>query len=111
MPKSYVTGAYWLEKLVNLTEQTWYSLLHIGVIKYAEGDVDGAKQAWERSVELKPSPWALRNLSMIYKNELGDIITARDYILKAFELKKDDPTLCIEVASQLTADGGDGIAA
>lgn len=108
-PKSYVTGKYWLDKLENLSTQTWYSLLHIGVIKYADGDTEGAKKAWEKSVALTPSPWALRNLSMIYKNELGDIKTARDFILKAFELKRDNPSLCNEVAAQLTADGGDEI--
>lgn len=106
-PVSYVTGKYWLEKLEALPKQSWYSMLHIGVVKYADGDVEGAKKAWEKSVELKPSPWALRNLSMIYKNELGDIKTAREYILKAFELKKDCPALCNEVAAQLTTDGGD----
>ncbi len=106
-PVSYVVGKYWLEKLEALPKQGWYSMLHIGVVKYAEGDVEGAKKAWEKSVELKPSPWALRNLSMIYKNELSDIKTAREYILKAFELKKDCPALCNEVAAQLTTDGGD----
>lgn len=106
-PKSYVVGKYWLDKLEKLTKQTWYSLLHIGVIKYAEGDIDGAKEAWEKSVELKPSPWALRNISMLYKNEFHDMKTAREYILKAFELKKDCPALCNEVGAQLTTDGGD----
>ncbi|MBE7043561.1 MAG: DUF5107 domain-containing protein [Ruminococcaceae bacterium] len=109
MPKSYVTGKYWLEKLTNLPSQTWYSLLHIGVIKYADGDVDGAKKAWEESIELKPTPWALRNLSMIYKNELGDGNKARDYIMQAFALKQDNPTLCNEVAAQLTSDGSDAM--
>ena len=106
-PVSYVVGKYWLEKLEALPQQSWYSLLHIGVVKYAESDVEGATKAWEKSVELNPSPWALRNLSMIYKNELGDIDTAREYILKAFELKKDCPALCNEVAAQLTTDGND----
>ena len=106
-PKSYVVGKYWLDKLENLSKQTWYSLLHIGVVKYAEGDIDGAKKAWEKSIELKPSPWAYRNISMLYKNEFHDIKTAREYILKAFELKKDCPALCNEVGAQLTTDGGD----
>lgn len=106
-PTSYVVGKWWLEKLENLPKQSWYSLLHIGVIKYADGDVDGAKQAWEQSLLLKPSAWAYRNLSMVYKNELGDIQKAREYILKAFELKKDCYALCSELAAQLTTDGGD----
>lgn len=106
-PESYVSGEYWLEKLNNLPQQNWYSLLHIGVVKYASGDVEGAKKAWEQSVDMKASPWALRNLSMIYKNELADVKTAKEYIIKAFELKKNSPALCNEVAAQLTNDGSD----
>ncbi len=106
-PVSYVTGDYWLSKLEALNKQTWYSQLHIGVIKYAGGDVEGAKKAWEASLEFRPSPWALRNLSMVYKNELGDDVTAKEYIKKAFDLKKDCLALCTELAAQLTAGGDD----
>ncbi len=108
-PKSYVTGKVWLDKLENLPEKNWNTYLHIGVIKYAMGDVEGAKQAWEKSVETKKSPWALRNLSMIYKNELGDKDRAREFILEAFELKKDCVSLVKEVAAQLTSDGNDSL--
>ena len=108
-PPSYVVGKHWLEMLESLPKQSWYSLLHIGVIKYADGDLVGAKSAWEASAKIKPSPWALRNLSMLYKNELFDIKTARKYILEAFKLKQNCPALCNEVAAQLTADGGDAL--
>lgn len=101
-PKSYVTGAFWLNRLQALSHQNWYSLLHIGIIKYAADDVEGAKQAFEQSVAHKPSPWAYRNLSMIYKNELRDGLTAKEYILKAISLKQDSPALCCEVAAVLT---------
>lgn len=106
-PGSYVTGEFWLKKLEGLPEQNWYSLLHTGVVRYAAGDTEGAKRAWEESTAKKASPWALRSLSMIYKNELGDLATAKKYILRAFELKKDCLALCIEVAQQLTSDGSD----
>lgn len=109
IPSSYVTDNFWLEKLQSLPEQSWYSLLHIGVIKYASGDIDGAQKSWEESIQKAPSPWALRNLSMIYKNEKEDMKRARELILSAYELKKDCPTLIKEVAQQLTSDGGDSI--
>lgn len=107
VPASYVKGAYWRKKLEDLSEQSWYSLLHLGVVLYADGDIEGSKKAWEKSIEKEASAWALRNLSMLYKNEFGDIKRGREYILKAFELKKDCRALCVEVAAQLTADGGD----
>ena len=108
-PQSYVTGDFWLNKLENLTEQSWFSLLHIGVIQYAKGNVAEAQKAWEESLAKAESPWACRNLSMLYKSEWKDMAKAREYILKAFRLKGDDPTLCKEVAMQLTADGGDAM--
>lgn len=106
-PQSYVAGDFWLDKLENIAEKSWFSLLHLGVVRYAKGDVAGAKKAWEESLQMQPSAWAYRNISMLYKSELGDMAKARELILKAFELKKDNPTLCKEVAMQLTADGGD----
>lgn len=106
-PESYVTGKFWLERLEALEEQSWFSLLHIGVIRYAGGDVDGAKAAWEASAQTCENAWALRNLSMLYKNEYHDIAKAREYILCAFEQKQDCRSLCVEVAAQLTTDGGD----
>lgn len=108
-PVSYVTGDFWLQKLEGLSEQNWFSLLHMGVIRYAKGDTAGAQKAWEESLQKRPSPWAYRNLSMLYKNEYRSMVEARALILRAFELKKDCPTLCKEVAMQLIADGGDAL--
>jgi len=109
IPPSYVADTFWLRKLEALPDQSWYSLLHTGVIKYAIGDVDGAQKAWEESLQKKTSPWALRNLSMIYKNEKDDQEKARKLILSAYELKKDCPPLLKEVAQQLTSDGNDSL--
>ncbi|MBQ9921075.1 MAG: DUF5107 domain-containing protein [Clostridia bacterium] len=106
-PESYVVGDFWLEKLKAVTEQNWYTKLHIGVIEYAKGNIENAKKAWEQSVKLTASPWALRNLAMLYKNELGDLVCARKYLLEAFNMKKDCRALCNELASLLTTDGGD----
>ena len=108
-PKSYVVGDFWLKRLEALPEQNWFSQLHIGVIKYAGGDIDGAKEAMEASVALCESAWALRNLSMLYKNEFGDMELARAYILRAFKAKSNCRSLCAEVAACLTQDGGDAL--
>ena len=106
-PKSYVTGVFWKEALENMKCKNWFSLLHEGVIKYALGDVEGAKISWEESLEKKKSPWALRNIAMLLKNEFGDLEKAEKYILMAFEMKKDSLALAREVAAQLTSSGSD----
>jgi len=106
-PESYVVGDFWLNKLYALPKQSWYSMLHIGIIEYAGGNIEKAKEAWEASVRLTVSPWALRNLAMLYKNELGDLVTARKYLLDAFNMKKDCRALVNELAALLTTDGGD----
>jgi len=108
-PISYVTGAFWQKRLEALAEPSWYSLLHLGVIRYAAGDADGAVQAWEDSLACGRSPWALRNLAMIYKNVRGDLVNARKYLLEAFRMKPDCTALCVETAQLLTSDGGDAL--
>ncbi len=106
-PKSYVVGDFWLDKLASLPQQNWYSLLHLGVALYDKGDLAGAQKAWEDSLAKTPSPWAYRNIAMLYKNEFGDTAKGKEYILKAFDMLKDNPTLCKEVAQNLLAAGSD----
>lgn len=106
-PKSYMADADTLEMLENLPRQSWYSLLNIGVIRYALGDVDGAKAAWEESFSEKQSAWAYRNLAMLYKNEYKDTEKGMEYILKAFNMKKDCISLAIETAMLLTSNDKD----
>ncbi len=106
-PKSYVKGNFWAEKLLALPQQSWYSLLHLGVIYYAAGDIEKAKEAWEESIKLTPSPWAIRNLAMLYKNELGESQKATELLLKAFELKSDCRALCCEIGAHFTSCGED----
>ncbi len=107
VPQSYVTGEFWKNALENAQEKTWVTLLHEGVVKYALEDIDGAKQAWEKSLEMKKSPWALRNIAMLYKNEFKDLKQAEKFILEAFEMKKDCLTLVRETAALLIDAGND----
>lgn len=102
-PKSYVKGSFWAEKLLSLPEQSWYSLLHLGVICYEMGDLEKAKKYWEESIEKTPSAWAMRNLAMLYKNELGNAEKGMEFILRANELKGDCRSILAEVGAVLTS--------
>lgn len=64
MPRSYMTGDEWLP-LLEGAPPTWLSLLHVGVARYAAGDLDRAREAWEASVQNQPNVIALRNLGVL----------------------------------------------
>lgn len=72
-PVSYVTDAPVLEMLEKSLETKegnhWYTLYHIGIIRYKHGNIDGALSAWKQSAEMKKTPWNLRNIAMVYKND------------------------------------------
>ena len=63
----------WQQLLVDAANEKrgdhWLSWLHLGVMYYSEKNIDAAKRAWERSLELEPSPWAYRNMAVLAKRE------------------------------------------
>lgn len=89
-PCSYYTDPAALEaleaSLENPRADHWTTHLHIGIIRYALGDVDGAKAAWERCCERTDNPWARRNLAMLYKNEFNQPQETVSQIQRAVEL-------------------------
>lgn len=42
----------------------WLTWLHLGIMKLEAGDAQGAKTAWETSLQRRPSSWAWRNLAI-----------------------------------------------
>lgn len=61
-PASYVTGSSW-RRLLDDAPDGWATWLHRGIVHWAAGDRDAAREAWERSVAETPNGWALRNLA------------------------------------------------
>lgn len=107
-PGSYVTGKFWLDKLEQLPNKTWFSQLHIGVILYelytrGECSLDKVRDAFEASDRLAPNPWAKRNLAMLYKSEYAEPERAVELILEAVKLKPDSAALEKEAAALLTS--------
>ena len=106
-PDSYVTGEAWAQRLAALPEQNWYSLLQLGVVRYAEGDLKGAEAAWQASLEQEENAWAHRNLGALYKNEYGNLETGKAHLLRAVELEQNCRSLYVECGSMLTSCGED----
>jgi tetratricopeptide (TPR) repeat protein len=57
------------DSMANPSADHWFSQFHLGVMQYANGDFTGAKEAWARSIEHSRTPWALRNLAVLYWKE------------------------------------------
>lgn len=47
----------------------WLSWLHLGLMRHHAGDRPGARRAWERSLEQRRTPWALRCLAVLAQQE------------------------------------------
>jgi tetratricopeptide (TPR) repeat protein len=72
-PTGYVVQAEWrtlLEKALSAGRGThWLSWLYLGVMRAYAGERDGARQAWERSLQSCRTPWALRNLAVLARED------------------------------------------
>jgi tetratricopeptide (TPR) repeat protein len=73
----------------------WLAWLHLGVMQFALKRFDEAKRAWEKSFSLKPSAWALRNLSVCEAYD-ENFDTAADLLLRAREMLPDLVPLTVE---------------
>lgn len=82
----------------------WLSWLHLGVIYYAEKEMDAAKQAWEKSLKLEPSPLAYRNLAVLAKREKR-LSEAADMLLAARQMAPDMFSLAVECCRALIEAG------
>jgi len=82
----------------------WLSWLHLGVMRYSTGEVEAARQAWERSLALAPSAWALRCLAVLAAHEkrAGD---AADLWFQAHALAPECRPLAVECCQALIEAG------
>ena len=101
-PAGYVVDPGWLSRLEKSMEQqenhNWASWMHLGLMRYAGADNSGALAAFENSLTLAESPWVLRNLAMLWGNELGDLEKAMEYMERAVALKNDNRWLWLDMA-------------
>lgn len=85
----------------------WLGWLHLGVMRFQAGDLAGARQAWERSLLLERSPWALRNLAAQAAHEQRKA-EAADLWLEAYQMLPACGPLAIECCRALTEAGRPG---
>lgn len=101
-PAGYVVDAGWLSRLENSMEDpahhNWFSWMHLGLMRYTAGDLDGALAAFEASLAMAESPWVLRNLAMLWGNEFGDMEKAVSYMERSVTIKRDCRWLWLDMA-------------
>jgi len=112
VPPSWMGQAEWtqlLEKAVkSADEYNWYAWLQLGMTYFADRRFHEAKHAWERSMLLKPSCWALYGLSNAARVE-GDMEKAAMLALRASLMKPADASLAKEAMKLLLQAGMNSI--
>jgi len=97
-----------LEKSLSLRGGShWLSWLHVGVMRYYAGETASAREAWEKSYRLAPSPWAARNLAVVSRDE-GKHGEALDWIVAAMLGRPDLLPLAVECGNMLLEAGRHG---
>lgn len=101
-PLGYVVEDFWRNTLAKSVEdkanRNWYALMQLGVMEYAAGNSEKAMELFKESVEVKANAWSLRNIAMIYRNELKDYEKAYEYMVKAFALNKTCRGIVVDTA-------------
>jgi tetratricopeptide (TPR) repeat protein len=68
-PGGYLVQPEWRllleEALTSGQCQGWLAWLHLGVMRHAAGDPEGARYAWQQSLQSERNAWALRNLAVL----------------------------------------------
>jgi len=83
-PGEWMVQTEW-EALLDASPQHWFTLLHLGVMRFERLDEAGAETAWQESIRLRPSAWAYRNLAILNLRRKNNE-QARQYYELAWQL-------------------------
>lgn len=77
------------ETIQTINHQNWYAFYQLGLYYFQKNNIDASTECFIESMTLEPNPWAYHGLSVIYlKNQKNH--GAIEFILKGYEMKKDD---------------------
>ena len=98
VPVAAVRGARW-RSLLEASADDWHAFYHLGLLRLADEERDGARVAWERSVAEEPNAWALRGLAHLTEEQ-----TERaELLLSAHRLQPGLRELTVETLQALLA--------
>jgi len=103
-PGQYQTQEEWRalleDGLANGRGDNWLAWLHLGVMKMEADDLEGAEEAWNKSLERAENAWALRNLSVV-EDRAGNTDAACELLARALAVGPVVPALVAEYARLL----------
>jgi hypothetical protein len=73
----------------------WLSWVHIGIMRYERGDIEGARDAWHSSIRSKASMWSYRNLAAV-SVRAKEFFKAKVYYEKAWDHGPKRAELAVE---------------
>ena len=107
-PLGYLVQPSWHAMLESALAEgrgsNWAAWYYLGVMRYAADDLDGAGQAWHRSLEHVDTPWARRCMAVLAMLA-GELNEAADLYRVACRQRPSLPSLAAECgATMLAAD-------
>jgi hypothetical protein len=101
-------GSHWLPQLTRAHRREslgdWRVHLRLGELAFLSGRLQEARERWEWSNSLRPTPWADRNLALL-DLATGDCNSAAVRYLRAHRRHPEDPELGVEAIGCLLAAG------
>jgi hypothetical protein len=108
IPRGFMIQDEWkklLEESVKLEHRAnWLAWLQLGVMRFSANDRDGARQAWEQSLQYVSTPWAIRNLAILALED-GRNEEAVSLYIDAVRMKPELLPLAIECGYVLLHSG------
>jgi hypothetical protein len=99
-PGSLMVQPEWRDLLERSAGANWLAWYHLGVMRFRAGDRKAARQAWEKSLQLEKSAWAMRDLAVLTRDE-GDDLAAAEMWLAAVRFAPNVAPLAVECATAL----------
>lgn len=108
IPPSWMYQSQWTQMLKKAAEgadqYNWVTWLHLGMISFVDQNFSDAEKALDRSMQLKPSCWALYGLANIARME-GDNGKSALLAMRASLMKPDNVSLAKEALKQMVDSG------
>ncbi|MFC0547863.1 hypothetical protein [Kutzneria chonburiensis] len=100
--RSLVSGPW--RAMLETAPENWLTAYHLGVARWQARENEAAIAAWQRSIELAVSPWALRNLA-VAEFGCGHVREAAELLTAAAWSTPTVPDLSVEAVDLLLAAG------